>query len=232
MKKHDIVYVLKNDIRPDELRYSLRSVEKNMTYNNVWFYGGCPNELKPDFYVRITQHGDTKWAKVSETLKIMCRNDDLTENVWLFNDDFFVLKKMTSEQAMVQGSLAYRCQRIKETTNGRPSPYAQELTKTLAFLKHQGKDRLDYALHVPMLINRRKAYEVLQRFPDIPMFRSLYGNYWHIGGTLMDDVKIQNNDDVPGKDWRFVSTSDGSFKNGRVGDFIRQQFKEPSRYEI
>ena len=48
----------------------------------------------------------------------------------------------------------------------------------------------------------------------------------------MNDVKIQNNNDIPGKDWRFVSTSDGAFKNGRVGDYIRGQFKEPSRYEI
>lgn len=232
MKKHDIVYILKNDIRPEELKYSLRSVEQNMTYKAVWFYGGCPAEIEPDHYVRLTQHGVTKWEKVAETLKIAFRNDDLTEDVWLFNDDFFILKKMTSPQPLVQGSLAYRCQRIKEQTNGRPSSYSEQLMRTLSVLKHNGCDRLDYALHVPMLINRRKGLEVLKRFPDVPMFRSLYGNYWRIGGTLMDDVKIQNNDDIPGKDWRFVSTSDGSFRHGRVGDYIRGQFKEPSRYEI
>ena len=104
--------------------------------------------------------------------------------------------------------------------------------KTLAALKADGKDRLDYAMHVPMLINRKKGLEVLQRFPNVPMFRSLYGNYWRIGGTLMDDVKIQNNNDIPGKDWRFVSTSDGSFEHGRVGDYIRKQFKDASKYEI
>ena len=232
MKQYDVVYILKNDIRPDELRYSLRSVVKNLNYKNIWFYGGCPAELKPDRYVRLTQHGDTKWAKVAETLKVACRNDDLTENIWLFNDDFFLLNKLTTEQPFVQGSLAYRCQRIKEVTNGRPSPYAEQLNKTLAVLKHNGRDRLDYALHVPILINRRKAYEVLTKFPDVPMFRSLYGNYWRIGGTIIDDVKIQNNDDIPGKGWRFVSTSDGSFIHGRVGDYIREQFKEPTKYEI
>lgn len=231
MKKHDIVYVLKNDIRPDELRYSLRSVEQNMTYKSVWFYGGCPAELKPDHYVRLTQHGSTKWEKVAETLAVAFRNDDLTEDVWLFNDDFFILKKLTTTEPLVQGSLAYRCQKIKAQAGG-PSPYSEQLMRTLAVLKADGKDRLDYALHVPMLINRKKGLEVLQKFPGVPMFRSLYGNYWSIGGTLMDDVKIQNNDDVPGKDWRFVSTSDGSFRHGRVGDYIRGQFKEPSRYEI
>ena len=104
--------------------------------------------------------------------------------------------------------------------------------KTLAALKADGKDRLDYAMHVPMLINRKKGLEVLQRFPSVPMFRSLYGNYWSIGGTLTNDVKITDNETVPGKDWRFVSTSDGSFENGCVGDYIRQTFKNPSRYEV
>ena len=232
MKKHDIVYILKNDIRPEELKYSLRSVEQNMTYKAVWFYGGCPAELKPDHYVRLTQHGSTKWEKVAETLRVAFSNEDLTENVWLFNDDFFILKKLTTEQPLVQGSLAYRCQKIKAQAGGHPSAYSEQLMKTLAALKADGKDRLDYAMHVPMLINRKKGLEVLQKFPSVPMFRSLYGNYWSIGGTLMNDVKIQNNNDIPGKDWRFVSTSDGAFKNGRVGDYIRGQFKEPSRYEI
>lgn len=231
MKKHDIVYILKNDIRPEELKYSLRSVEQNMTYKAVWFYGGCPAELKPDHYVRLTQHGATKWEKVAETLRVAFSNEDLTENVWLFNDDFFILKKLTTEQPLVQGSLAYRCQKIKAQA-GKPSPYSEQLMKALAALKADGKDRLDYAMHVPMLINRKKGLEVLQRFPGVPMFRSLYGNYWRIGGTLTNDVKITDNESLPGKDWRFVSTSDGSFENGRVGDFIRGQFKEPSSYEI
>lgn len=231
MKKHDIVYILKNDIRPDELKYSLRSVEQNMTYKAVWFYGGCPAELKPDHYVRLTQHGATKWEKVAETLAVAFRNDDLTEDVWLFNDDFFILKKLTTTQPMVQGSLAYRCQKIK-AQEGKPSPYSEQLMRTLAVLKADGKDRLDYALHVPMLINRKRGLEVLQKFPGVPMFRSLYGNYYKIGGTLTDDVKITDNETVPGKDWRFVSTSDGSFEQGRVGDYIRQTFKDPSKYEV
>ena len=231
MKKHDIVYILKNDIRPDELKYSLRSVEQNMTYKAVWFYGGCPAELKPDHYVRLTQYGSTKWEKVAETLRVAFSNEDLTENVWLFNDDFFILKKLTTEQPLVQGSLAYRCQKTK-AQEGKPSPYSEQLMKTLAALKADGKDRLDYAMHVPMLINRKKGLEVLQRFPSVPMFRSLYGNYWSIGGTLTNDVKITDNESLPGKDWRFVSTSDGSFENGRVGDYIRQTFKNPSRYEV
>lgn len=230
MKKYDVVYILKRDVAPEELRYSLRSVEANLPHNQVWFYGGCPMGIKPDHHVNFTQHGLTTWDKVSDTIKNVCRNGDITDDFWLFNDDFFILKKMTNTKPLVQGSLAYRVQRIKEQHNG-DSAYSNELRKVMATMKHYNCDRLDYALHVPMLINKRKALKVLNQFPHLPMFRSLYGNYWHIGGELMDDVKIFDNDTTPGKDWRFCSTTDGSFKEGAVGDYIRSMFKDKGAHE-
>lgn len=48
MKKYDIVYILKNDVKPDEIRYSLRSIEQNLEHGNVWFFGGIPEGIRPD----------------------------------------------------------------------------------------------------------------------------------------------------------------------------------------
>ena len=231
MAKQDIVYILKNNVEPEELRYSLRSIEKNFPHGKVWFYGGCPQGIVPDEYVFLTQRGGCSWEKVRNTIEQVCLNDDITKDFWLFNDDFFVMKKVTKIEPMVQGTLAYRIQKIRNSHNG-DSGYSRQLQKTLATLKADGLDRLDYALHVPMLINRKKALEVIRRYRDVPMFRSLYGNYYHIGGILMDDVKIQNIKEEPNKDAKFLSTNDGSFEVGLVGDYIRKQFKEPCRYEV
>ena len=44
----DVVYVLKSNIDPEELRYSLRSVEKNFPHRYVWFVGSQPEGFKPD----------------------------------------------------------------------------------------------------------------------------------------------------------------------------------------
>jgi hypothetical protein len=89
---------------------------------------------------------------------------------------------------------------------------------------------MDYALHVPMLINKQKALEVLNTF-RCPMFRSLYGNYWKVGGILTDDVKIHNTTDVPKEGQLLVSTNDRSFSEGEVGRFIKSRFTEPSKWE-
>ena len=83
---------------------------------------------------------------------------------------------------------------------------------------------------MPILVNRAKALEVLEAFPDCPMFRSLYGNYHGIGGVERHDCKISTAKAVP-DDCDYVSTSDASFRTGAVGKYIRQQFPEPCKYE-
>ena len=66
-ERMDIVYVLKNGIHGDELKYSLRSL-KNFTHDKVWFYGGKPEGLVPDVMVEYSQHGRSKWEKVRNML--------------------------------------------------------------------------------------------------------------------------------------------------------------------
>ena len=48
---NDIVYILKNDVEPNELRYSLRTVEKNFPHGRVFFFCGCPQGITPDRFV-------------------------------------------------------------------------------------------------------------------------------------------------------------------------------------
>lgn len=75
----DIVYVLRNDIddSPEELRYSLRSLE-NFRYNKVWFAGGQPKFLRPDRALSIDQKGRNKWEKVCYTLRKICENEEIS----------------------------------------------------------------------------------------------------------------------------------------------------------
>lgn len=232
MQDHDIVYILKNNYVSDELKYSLRSVCKNFPYRKIWFYGGKPDRIQPDEMVEVVQTGSDKWQKVNNTLRQICQNDDITPDFWLFNDDFFVMKKLDDLQPMVGGTLWARAQKIASKHNGNDSKYSKQLRDTARILRDAGCDRLDYALHVPMLINREKGLKTLVTFPNSPMFRSLYGNHHKIGGVLTEDVKIQDLVEVPKGNETFLSTNDDSFKNGRVGAFVRTAFPDPCKYEL
>lgn len=228
--KSDIVYILKNGETTDEIKYSIRSVCENFPYRKLWIYGGKSEVIMPDGYVEVKQTGNNKWEKVNNTIRLICQNDDITPDFWLFNDDFFVMKKIKKVDYMIGGTLWARAQKISRKFGGRDSSYTNMLKDTARILRDNGYDRLDYALHVPMLINRKKALATINRFPNCPMFRSLYGNHHEVGGIIADDVKITSETEVP-KDPVFISTDDNSFKSGKVGEYIRNAFPDPCKYE-
>lgn len=225
----DIVYIVKNKIDPDELRYSLRSL-RHFPHDKVWIYGGKPEGIKADEQVTYLQTGISKWEKVRDSLEKVCQNDDITESFWLFNDDFFCMKDCDYLPPIYHGTLNQRIQELRQRHGA--SEYMRKLMQTEYILKRAGKPTLNYAVHMPMLINRKKALEVLKVFDRCPMFRSLYGNYFGIGGEDREDVKIYLTYEEPSPDCDWLSTTDTSFKHGIVGDFIRENLKEASEYEV
>lgn len=230
MEKYDIVYILKNDYDSEELRYSVRSVVENFPYNKLWFYGGKLPDMEPDEYVPLRQRGDTKWAKVRFTLENIFRNDRITEDFWLFNDDFFIMQPVEDMPYMINGTIEEHADRIRARHNGFDSPYTRNLRKSQRELWEKGYGHLNYALHVPMLINRKKGLITLETFPNSPMFRNLYGNRWECGGVTADDVKIADPRTEPTGEEAMLSTTEKSF-GGMVGEYIRGRFPSPCRYE-
>ena len=232
---YDVVYLVKESPTNPELVYSLRSLEENWEYKSVWFCGGCPDGLKPDCRMKLKQVGLNKWAKVRNMLIQICQNDEITENFWLFNDDFYVLKK-TSEDMLPQynGDLKVYIDRIERRQGGQDG-FTVRLQQAYDDLVKAGLTTLNYEVHKPMLFNRKKLLEVFEKFPNTPAYRSLYGNYWRIGGHSRHDMKIKilnfKRLDDAANIWDFLSTSDESFRDGNVGELIRTKFYKKSRFE-
>ena len=234
--KYDIVYFVKESATNEELKYSLRSVNENFKYHQVWFYGGCPNGIVPDRHVAVAQNEPTKWEKVRGMMKKACQNDEITESFWLFNDDFFVLKPVGENiPPYYNGSIYKQIVSVEDRHGQTSNDYTRRLRHLCRTLGSAKKDYLNYGVHKPMLINRKKMLEVLNKFPDEPMNRALYGNYWAIGGVRRRDVKIRllrySRMNEVKNSWEFVSTSDESFDRGEIGTFLRQKFNKPSRFE-
>lgn len=231
MTKHDIVYFVKDICVNEELRYSLRSVEKNFPHNKVWFAGGCPSGLKPDGHMLIVQGDRTKWKNVNKMLKQVCENDEISEDFWLFNDDFFIMKPIDDETPEYNGSLDSLIEYIEGIRDGSVTPYTKQLRNTVSELQKRGLGTLNYAIHVPMLVNRKKALKVFEEFPGCPMFRSLYGNYWKIGGKDVNDVKIWDLFEYPSEEAEMLSSNDATWAHGVIGRFVREKFPDRSRFE-
>lgn len=234
--KYDIVYFVKDAPVNDELVYSLRSVEKNLPYRRVCFCGGCPKNLRPDQQIKVTQDGTSKWNNVRAMIAEICRSDFITDDFWLFNDDFFVLKPMPEDMPpQYNGDLISYVDRI-DRKQGHSDDFTRRLRCAAEILAARGKTTLNYEVHKPMLINRKKALEVMEQFPRTPAFRSIYGNCLNIGGENKHDMKVKvtkfNKLFFVENVWEFVSTDDNSFESGDVGEMIRMRFTERSRFEI
>ena len=229
MAKLDIVYILKKDIQPAELIYSLRSVEKNFPFNEVWFVCGQPKGLKPDGQIIHEQVGKTKWDWIKSSMYEVLRNDEITDTFFLFNDDFFVMKPFKGKFVnYVDGTLERRIEELHSSLG--MSPYCRTLYKAQQELMSARLPQMNYDVHLPMLVTKTGMSAALKSFSS-PQMRSLYGNYNQVPYILHDDVKEYTLNKV-NEDADFLSTNDDTFLNGKVGEFIRSSFPNPSRFEV
>ena len=231
LAKTDIVYFVKETPTNEELRYSLRTVEKNFPHRKGWIYGGAPFGIKTDELVRLAQTGDNKWDKVRNMFQMVCRNEEITENFVLFNDDFFIMKPVKSLQYMYRCSLEEHIDIVEQKFGNAPTNYTKQLRKLAAVLEENGLDTKSYELHLPIIFNRKKLQEMMHKFPSVHGTRTLYGNYYNVGGRKTADVKVFRRDQPFSKSSRFLSTDDLIFRDCPVGDYIREKFPDKSRFE-
>lgn len=234
MEKRDVVYILRNDITgtTDELLYSLRSVAENFPVRFVWFVGGCPEGFYPDKMIKHEQTGGTKWERAKSSLIEACRCKEISDEFYLFNDDFYVLKEPTGDFInFVNGTIGKRVADIVINNRGGTSAYTRGLDDLARRLRRMQKDTLSFAVHMPLLVDKKKMLDLLTGRNAHFSFRSLYGNYYEIPYIYHKDVKIYTMNEEPGEDWDYLSTTEQSFAFGKVGEWIRKRFPNPCKYE-
>lgn len=232
LKDMDIVYVVKDSAYNDELKYSLRSVEKNFPHNRVWFYGGKPIGMHPDKQVIINQVWRTKWDNVRNMMRAIADNDEITEDFVLFNDDFFVMKPIKKLPPYKWKSMESLCKWVESRNGEKASGYTKNIRAVARELEEFQFPTDNYVLHLPMVFNRKKLLNALDVFPETKSPRSVYGNmYLTKRAKTHKDVKIFRAREIPPVDTDFISTEDYAFKNGKVGEYIKKRFPEKSRWE-
>ena len=227
--KHDIVYILKQDIDPFELTYSLRSIEKNFPHRKVWFIGGKPKGLTPDVMVEHKQTGENKWDNIRTSMWKIIQEPELTDDFFLFNDDFFVMKPFKGKFTnYVDQTLSWRIEELRKE-NPWLMPYGRTLYKAREELKALGYGEKNFEVHLPMLFNKELAHQAIYQCSS-PQMRSVYGNITKLPTKEHPDVKVYDLETVP-ENPDFLSTNEKTFSEGAVGEYIRGVFLKPSRFE-
>lgn len=230
-KNLDVVYFVREGDN-EELRYSLRSVERNLPHRKVWIIGGKPEDINPDEFIRIPQDGaGTKWDKVRANLELVATHDGITEDFVLMNDDFFINKPTEELPPAYRGTLREHYEAMERQHHGT-MPYSIELRRTERALENAGKTTISYELHIPIIINRKKLLETVREFPNAHGTRTLYGNTHRIGGERKKDVKIYPySTTMPDDAWQFISSDDSTWGDTELTRYIQQRFPKKSKWE-
>lgn len=233
-KDLDIVYFVKDGHINEELRFSIRSVCKNMKYRRIWIFGGNVKGINPDVHVRVNQKGKTKWDRVRNMYKMVCENKEVSDNFIMFHDDFYVMKPTDHITPLYRCSLEDHIKILEPT---EPTEYSKLLRRCKKALENgsmvRGDMALSYEIHTPFIFNKEKLLAVLETFPDMHCIRTIYGNLYYYGQSEQSkDVKVFNS--KPSFDYKntqFLSTDDGVVSvNNDVWQYIRKSFKH-CKYE-
>ena len=246
----DIVYVFKQSPSNDseELRHSLRSL-KNIPHENVFVVGEKPAWLRRAIHIPVLQnsvkHGNihTKYSNVSNNLQVAAATAEISDNFIFMNDDFFIMRPFNALPAYHWGPMSEVIARYSERYEVE-SNYIYRMKELYKFLHSNGcANPSSYELHVPMVLNKAKIRVMYSAdFGRIYQTRTMYGNYFKVGGEQIEDVKIyldprHNDPDYNENPIKYLNTqsllsaSGGSFRSAQVGTYVRSAFPDKSPYE-
>lgn len=227
----DVVYVVRDGDRNEELRYSLRSL-KNIPHDKVFVVGYTPKWVTGVTSINRDQMRYTKYQNSTANVLAAALNPMVSDDFILMNDDFFFLRPMKEVPIYHRG----RVLDVIEEYKARPKAnkeYLDGMIATYELCKAWfSNDPLSYELHIPMVFNKQKFLDMWGAGKHIhPLHkRTLYGNMWNIGGEKMADTKITFRKREANAS-EFLSTDDASFATLGQQKQLNKLFPNKSEYE-
>lgn len=226
----DVVYICRAGDN-EELRYSIRSVVKNLPHTKIWVVGDRPKWYSGNF-IPIKQD-KSKYVNVRKILEEISKNNQISKTFVLMNDDFFILNPLKEVSYFHGGSLLEKLHKHQDLANR--SSYTTMLQQTYDRLTRMGiENPLDYDIHVPMVMSRQGLEDALK---GKTLWRSTYGNIFKVGGKKVLDVKIYSDGPLKPKSLNlenfvgdYISTDDVSFETVRR-NMLEKAFPKPTKYE-
>lgn len=192
-EKLDLVYILGTGShwQNNEIRYSLRSVEKYLPHARVFIVGYKPRWAKNVVHIDCRDPYRNKLQNsIYKTIRA-AKDERIGERFVLMNDDFYFLKKVDRVKVFYRGTMAGS---IKAHPN-KCGYYFEAMRRTYAMLKEAGiSDPKDYAVHYPMALEKKKIRKLASRFDyrkDGYLFRTVYANFYRLGGYPRNDAKAK-----------------------------------------
>lgn len=238
----DLVYPVKFTDDLEELRYSLRSIHAHAQglYGRVWI---ATREGLPSWLTGVHRldagDGGGKTHDIRSKIAAACANREVSQTFLLMCDDFYLVEPVTEWAAFHMGPTSEYVQRLLARTDTARG-WLRCVTDTADWMAEQGYgDILARQGHRPLLWDKTRLADALNAYPtdrklDVNGLYDIAG----AGGigtrgmnskVRMDDAEFHEkttNRDIP-----WLSSNNGSFTHGLIGEHIRDMFPDPSPFE-
>lgn len=229
LNKLDIVYPVRRLPEGNsELRYSLRSVTKNLPHRKIWVIGE-EIEWLSSLVNRMEMEDEGKaFENVNAKLMAAIENPLVSDPFIFMMDDIFVMQKIDEVPYYAIGSsLGERLRRYDEYGS-----YARDLQDARDILWFDGKEDIDFEAHSPIIFQKAGLSRILSRWPKSGHRRSLYGNFFKKKPTYVEDFKIYGESDEPEPCVPYISTCVESWRNSsKVYQIVTGEFDDICEYE-
>lgn len=226
-----------------ELLFALRSWYNNTRFPaNLVIIGDCEDWFSEE--VTVIEHqrtSDNPQIDTMEKLKLAIESPEVTKRFVWTNDDIYLVNGISLahiEIPKVLGDLK---------PNQFKGVYANNMSRTVMLLDKCGLPKLNYGTHTPVLFEKSKLVEMLERFPEAEsgvLFSSLYFNSqafpaypvvldWKTDQFLLPVIS-QKPDEQKAKELlqkKVFLNNTVSGHSAWLEKFLEQMFPEPSIFE-
>lgn len=225
----DIVYpIRKGGSRwaDNELRYSLRSIEKHLiNFRNVYIIGHKPDFLQNVIHIEANDTEIVPDKNILNKILKACKQPEISQQFLFFNDDHFLLSDFRADEFPY-----FYCSTLRQYVRKRADNYGVRSRNTMNYLESKGLPGKHFDIHFPILYDKSKFKEI---FSDLPpkqhgyIIKSLYANALKIQGTETKDCKSQ---EPPPKEFLCFSTHPRPMT--KIEQWLAERFPEKCIFEV
>jgi len=205
--------------------------------NQVWIVGDVPDWINGSTRTIRLDPLPRKMPNQRQSLTAAVNHPDMADEILILNDDHYVMQPIPADDLPIthlDGTFDYS-QRLHEQGFNRKNTWLHAVERTSAWVAERGYWPGCYETHTPLPYNRASLADLLARYPaNQPL---AYPELYPIAGSRTLGDRGENTKVITETEYDqrcqlpYLSSTDESWLNGRVGRLIRDRFPTPCRHE-
>ena len=180
----DVIYPnVKKFVQWEEMKYSLRSLEKNLTVVKfrILIVGELPEWINTDevHFIPVEYSGETPRIDILHKHMAVINHPDVNEEYFWMNDDIYLINKVMYADLCLP--VAVNDLNSKAPMLSLQTVWGRDNLRSLKLLQQEGLPTWNYAVHIPHRFEKSKVKYLVEKYnmiADPIVLEQIYYNYW------------------------------------------------------